>query len=337
MDIRCRYSIEGKSRWHWLIAFLLFVSIALSGCDEKTDERLIIAENIMEEYPDSSLRILEQMELPENTSKHNRHLYNLLHGYAQYKNFIGNYDETALAKAADYFIEKGNDEEASKALFLKGMIQMESGRLGEAALSFSNGMRLSDKSNNLMWKGQCARGLYILYGRLLDSSAQLRYATAAYNAFSEGGFVDWKDWSRMEMASAYNNNSQYEKAFAIANEIVEKTGLSKDTILQEESLIVMSLSLFNLGNYSESLHNYAQAFHINPSVLNNRDKKNISVAISNVDIDTCSSEIKDFVEVLTSTPDYQPSYIFLANNGNYREAYDELINYKNEQDSRVFS
>lgn len=336
MDNRYKYTYNEKDQQYWLIAIVLFVSIVLSGCSEKTDERLVIAEKIMEEYPDSSLRILEQMGLPEAMPEHNRHLYNLLITHARYKNFIEDYDETALAEAADYFIEKGNDGEASKALFLKGMIQLESDRLGEAALSFSRGMKLAEDSSDYMWEGQCARGLYMLYGRILDSSAQLKYATAAYDAFSKGGYDDWKDWSRIEIASACNNNRQYKKALDIANEIVEECELSNDTILREESLVVLSLSLFNLGNYSESLHNYAQAYFLNPDVLTNRDKKNISVAISKVDIDTCASEIKNFVNELSSSPDYQPSYVYFANNGNYREAYDDLINYKNEQD-RILS
>lgn len=337
MDNRYRYITNKKHQRYWFITTILLVSIVLSGCRDKTDERLVIAEKIMEEYPDSSLRILEQMGLPEAMSERNRHLYNLLMAHARYKNFIDGYDETTLAEAADYFIEKGNYGEASKALFLKGMILLESDKLGEAALSFCRGLKLAGDSNNHMWEGQCARGLYILYGRILDSSAQLKYATEAYDAFSKGGFDDWKDWSRMEIASAYNNNRQYEKAYNTAIEIVERCELSNDTILREESLIVLSLSLFNLGNYYESLHNYAQAYYLNPNILSIHDKKNISVAISKVDIDTCTSEIKDFVEVLSSTPDYQPSYVYLANNGNYHEAYDELIDYKNEQDSILSS
>lgn len=307
--------------------------IVISGCINKIDERLVRAEKIMEEHPDSSLRILEKMGQLEAKAGHERHLYNLLINYARYKNYIEDYDEPDLSEAVDYFIKKGSEEEASKALFLKGMLQLRSNKLGEAAVSFSRGMKLANEGNCPMWEGQCARGLYMLYGKILDSSAQLKYAMAAYEAFSKGGFDDWKDWSKMEIACALNNNCQYEKAFTMAHDIVGKCELSRDTILWEESLNVMGLSLFNLGRYYESLHNYARAYRNNPNVLTNRDKRNISIALTKVDIDTCGSEIINFIKNISSTPEFQPSYVHLASEGHYQAAYENLIGYKNEQDS----
>jgi len=257
----------------------------------------------------------------------------LLLTHARYKNFIDENNDSLIRTAADYFIDERNAEEASMALFLMGKIQMNAGRLGEAAVSFSKGLDIARESHIYMWEGQCARGLVLLYGNLLDSSAQLKYAKEAYEAFSKGGYEDWMDWSRLEIAIANNNYGQYDESASIARELLYKSRQLSDTLMMEESSKLMGMSLYGMGEYGESIRTYAHAYSLNPHALTGNDLKLISTAIAQVNPDSLPEDAEDFIGEVSSMKGYRPSFVVLAEQSKYREAYQELNDYKNRQDS----
>lgn len=331
--------MKKKHSLHWHILYIvnipLFISIIiLTACEHAPDKQLKHAETIMELYPDSALMILENMKLQDKNTEYDQHLYYVLLAYAKYKNFIDENNDSTISEAADFFISKGYYEESVKALYLSGKIQINGNRFGDAAVSLTKGLNIARENKYLFWEGQCARGLVLLYGKLLDSSAQLKYAKEAYNAFLEGGFQDWADWANMELATAYNNMGQYEKAYTLVKKIEEKSKVDSDSLLLGESLKLLGLVKSNLGDYLEALNYYKCAFELNSTLLSDIDKENISIAYSLVDRDSISLAIKSFTTKITQNNHH--SHVVLANNGNFKEAYQSLNEYSKEQDS-VFS
>lgn len=326
--------MKGDAR---LIIIVIFISVMglLSGCHHTPDERLLHAESIMEEHPDSALMILEDIDVSNLITEEDAALYGLLLTQARYKNFIDEVNDSIIRKSAYYFTNNENYEYASRALFLMGMIQMGDNKLGEAFVSLSKGMDMAKEHMFYMWEGQCARGLFMLYGHLLDSSSQLRYAEIAYDAFSKANYKDWKEYALYDMAISYNNNGKYEKAYSVTQDLMDGFEESGDSLLLEESTHLMGLITFNLGNHYESLKYYAVAFNLNPNVLTENDKKNIYYSRYVVGPDTISAEIKKLIDEIGSTNDYQYPYAILAKDGKYEEAYKNLELYKEEQDSII--
>ncbi len=139
----------------------------------------------------------------------------------------------------------------------------------------------------------------------------------------------------MNIARALNNNGKYEEAYSIASNLKNKGDTSSDSILQEESLLLMGLTLTMMGRDTESLENYAAAFHLNPDLLTSNDIKLISTAIARTNPDSISPDLNNFIVKMSSSDDYRISYSVLANQGKYEEAYKELEAYKNQQDSVI--
>lgn len=316
-----------------ILGLIIAVIFIFTGCGHQPDETLIEAESIMDAHPDSALKILEEYELPKTSSEYNRNLYNLLLAHAHYKNFITESSDSLLKQATEYFTEVGKTEEASKAHFLLGMIYLDANRLGEAAVSFSQGLDMARTDQYYMWEGQNARGLFFLYEKILDSSAQLKYSNEAYDAFSKGGYKEWMDWSKLETANAYNNNRQYEKANRIADELAKSSKESGDSLLLEEAMQLLGLTWFNIGNYNKSVEAYAAAYELNPQSITQNDLKNLSIAKFLTEKDSLSESTNHIMETISATSHNQPSYIVLANKGDYKEAYNQLILYRNYQDS----
>lgn len=312
---------------------LLTALCMIIGCNHQPDPRLLEADALIDEHPDSALRLLEGLDMPEDAPEKDRATYTMLLTHARYKNFIDEDNDSMIRMAADYFTRHNDIGNAARSLYILGMVQMNTGRLGDAAVSFRKGLDMARENNYYMWEGQCARGLFMLYGDLLDSSSQLKYANESYEAFVKGGFDDWINYSRLSVASAYNNNGKYKKALSLALELSETGNLTSDSIIIEESMYLMGLSQSNIGEFKESLESYAHAYRINPELLTENDLKQISMAASHVDHDSLSDYARSFIAEVSSTESYRPSFVILAEQGRHEEAYQEINRYMNKQDS----
>lgn len=313
--------------------FIVLVLAVLAACQSRPDPRLVHIEEILEEHPDSALMILKNVDMPEKLSEEDRELYNLLLTHALYKNYIDENDDSLIRKAAGYFEKQGDAERAAKAYFLMGKILTNGYRFGEAAVALSRGLDISRKNDVYLWEGQCARGLSQLYGKLLNSSAQLKYAEEAHEAFSKAGDDSWVDWSRLDIALAYNNIRHYEKSYSIASDLYEKVWATADSSLVEETVHLMGLVSFNLGLYDRSLEYYLKALKLNPGVLTDNDKELITVAIQNIGDESTFKDINLLSPNLGQCEVFQPSFLVMAEKGKYEEAYNLLNDYKNMQDS----
>lgn len=323
-------------RYIYLIFNIVITMFAMcGGCTHKTDGRLLHVETIMEEHQDSALIILENLELPKNANEYDRQLYALLLSHARYKNFIDIENDSLLCEAVEYFSDVDNPTEASKALFILGWTQMDAGKFGDAVVSFKRGLDMAHKKNIFMWEGQCARGLSILYGKILDSSAQMKYARDAYEAFSMGGYENWADWSNLDIAAAYNNKGLYKEADSVAKNIMTRAAESDDSLVLMEATTIRAGVLSNMNRRYESLELYTSAYLMDSLLIKDDDKRIILSSASYVDLDKCKPETRDMVTWVGGPGNIMPSFAVLGKQGKYKEAFDELNEYRLLQDSVI--
>ncbi|MDE6022838.1 MAG: hypothetical protein K2G13_04970 [Muribaculaceae bacterium] len=332
MTLKLRHTILSHVIGPVLMAVLI-VSGATCGCGRDVDSRLHVADSLMEEHPDSALTILDEYELPAGAPAYDRAFYGLLLTHARYKNFIDETDDSLISVSADYFLDHGDKEMAARSLFLKGMIELNAERYGDAAISFSKGLDIAKDIKAYMWVGQCARGLSLLYNDLYDGSAEVEYALQAYDAFLKAESEKWKIFSTFELASAYNNNCQYEKSLSITNELYGRTVQEKDTLILSKLLDLRGISFFSLGKFQESLESYRKAWNYDSSILTNSDKQNIRLAIAEVQGDTVADNWDAILGPDEEFDSQSMPFVVLAGQGRYKEAYESLECYKNRQDS----
>ena len=315
-----------------ILVGLLIVSL-LSGCRHSSDPSLAAADSLMEEHPDSALMMLNEYPSGTPTSKADSAYYALLLTHARYKNFIDETDDSLISSATDYFLDHDDKGKASRALFLQGMIRMNANRLGEAAVSFRKGLDIAREGKQYMWEGQCARGLFAIYGKIKNTSEQIRYAKAEYDAFAKGGFQDWTNNAKLNILRAYNNNEKYDSVLSNASDLFRIAEEAKDTLLMEEVLVLIGTSKYSLGDFQGALDSYFSAYCLNPSVIKPTHGYNIGVAAANIKNDSLPAEMKSFIETVSIRKETLPAFKVLANQGRFEEAFKGLERYKNLQDS----
>lgn len=287
----------------------------------------------MEAHPDSTLMLLEDYQLSASSSSADSAYYALLLTHARYKNFIDDTDDSLISVAAEHFLDQGDKERVSRSLFLQGMIRLNSQRLGEAAVSFMKGLDIAREGKCYMWEGQCAAGMVILYGKLMNSSEQINYAKIEYDAFLNGGYRDWSNFAILDILRGYNNIGQYDLALAGAVKLLNVANEAKDTMLMEEVLTLVGTCKYSKADFNGAIENYFAAYQLDPSVLDAKHMHNIVVSATEVQNDSLPDQIRDFINVIRLKKEVVTPFRKLAEQGLYKEAYYGLEAYKDMQDS----
>ena len=100
-----------------LLAVLL--SAALS-CSRSVDKRLVLADTLMWNNPDSSLAILEAINLDSLQGDENQAYYALLLTQAQFRCYVNCSSDSLINFALDYYSDNHNQEHYTRSLLYKG-------------------------------------------------------------------------------------------------------------------------------------------------------------------------------------------------------------------------
>ena len=316
---------------------VICIIFILEGCNNNLNNDLYTAKSLMKEHPDSALILLEHLEITEKVSPKDKATYGLLLTQARYKNFIDEENDSLIRFSADYFLKEQELESAGMSLFLLGMIQRNSGKLGESAVSLIQAIELSKKYKLYEIEGLGAKGLYMLYVQLYDGAKQIHYATESYSAFIKGGYEEWANYAKLDVAIAYNNSGRYSKAILEAQQVMQLAEKNKDSVLLAEATRLIGLSQFALGNNRESINYYYKANILDKTVLTDNDKSNIIIAISEIKTDTLSSELTNMIDEINLQNNHYTPFEIYANMGEYEKAYKNLEQYKIAQDNVLSS
>ena len=134
---------------HLLLHIILFLLVALpfSGCRDHSPvaEKLLQAETVMNEHPDSALNLLKGIAQPELQTQAHHARYALLYSQALDKNYIDLTNDSLINIAVDYY--KNCDDVKAKFLsyFYLGRIYTNANNLTQATLAYMEADQLVDE------------------------------------------------------------------------------------------------------------------------------------------------------------------------------------------------
>ena len=163
-----------KCIW-WLVAALLV------ACGREPDARLLRAEAMMEERPDSALALLDSIGSRSLCSDADRAKYSLLTSMALDKNYIDTTDFSILQDAIDFYSNHGSEDEKLQTYYYQGRIFMNRGENSEAMKSFVKALDLSSQSTDTLTIARvlCAQSVIFESTYDFDKSINNRLRAAA--------------------------------------------------------------------------------------------------------------------------------------------------------------
>ena len=102
------------------------------SCSRSVDKRLVLADTLMWTKPDSSLAILNAINLDSLKGDENQAYYALLLTQAQFRCNIPLTSDTLISKAVDYYSDNHNREHYTRAFLYKGGAYEDMGNPVEA-------------------------------------------------------------------------------------------------------------------------------------------------------------------------------------------------------------
>jgi tetratricopeptide (TPR) repeat protein len=154
----------GKYKFISYLAILILLLTFYSCSKQKGVEDIISqADNIVEQQPDSALRLLKTILFPEDLDKNRFYKYNLLLVQAKDKNNKDITSDTLIFAARDYYIQKKDYPNAALAGFYCGRALHEQKNVEEAINAYLQAKELADKTGDYNLMGLIQGNLGVFY------------------------------------------------------------------------------------------------------------------------------------------------------------------------------
>lgn len=211
--------------------YLVILLCLFYGCNTASEMALNQAEVLMQEKPDSSLNILEQID-PDNLSRRkDKAKYALLYSQALDKNYFDKTNDSLILVAINYYQEHGTEREKMLAYYYLGRVQYNAHAYQNAIISFLQAEEYALHAGDYLYCGLIYRNISDIYNDTYNTAEELKYAQKAYDCFCQADASLHKDYALLALGIAYGNASDRTKEKELLEQTIVLARERCDTLL----------------------------------------------------------------------------------------------------------
>lgn len=250
----------------------LFLFIVLAGCqqNDKYTALLLQADSIMNVRPDSALALLNLIQFPQEMKTADRALYSLLFTQAEQKNRISHTNDSLIRIAVNYYKDKDDKEQETKAYYYLGCVYQDIGDIVGATDAFLKALNINPQVIN------DTERLTMIYENL----AECYQSQGFYDKAMEMYRISYKTninhneeknilFSLQGIGEVFMYQHQWDSAAYYYNEIIEKSRAIGDSSWISIGISNLAHVYYNQKKYPEAYHTALKSIH-----NNNEDKEN---------------------------------------------------------------
>lgn len=242
---------------YWII--WVFAAVLISCAGESSLNRVLdSAEEVLEENPDSSLRLLQSIDSTLVSSRKAKIRYYLIESRAKHKKYTLNDSDLYHLQQLIEFCKRGRFKEGlMKALYFTGYIHLSQSRFNEAIDYLSEAEPLAETLGNSFYAGLIYREKASAFTETFSPRESLIYIEKAVDAFSSGAHLMHHHYALLQLGIALNTNKRYHEAdsvYQLARQIAEE---SADSLLLSQSIDCMANNYVSMGEYDKALSAYS--------------------------------------------------------------------------------
>ena len=250
----------------------LFLFIVLAGCqqNDKYTALLLQADSIMNVRPDSALALLNLIQFPQEMKTADRALYSLLFTQAEQKNRISHTNDSLIRIAVDYYKDKDDKEQETKAYYYLGCVYQDIGDIVGATDAFLKALNINPQVIN------DTERLTMIYENL----AECYQSQGFYDKAMEMYRISYKTninhneeknilFSLQGIGEVFMYQHQWDSAAYYYNEIIEESRAIGDSSWISIGISNLAHVYYNQKKYPEAYHTALKSIH-----NNNEDKEN---------------------------------------------------------------
>lgn len=301
-----------------------------SSCTHKESivlsPKLLQAEFVMYEHPDSALTILEQAQYPTQPNNLQYATWCLLITQARYKNYIEQPSDELIDVALEYFIKSDNAQRKALVLYLKGGLSQERGNVEEAANFFIKAAKEVEltKDYQLGHLIHSSIGSIHLYRTLYDYAMQAFQKSYHYSKLAKSDTYIANSLSYI--ARVYSAENKWDEAIEQYTEALHIANTSHNARIQSRIQNELSAIYIQIDNYTLALEYAKKALAIKGSIEMEQELLSIGEIYRLTNrVDSAYSYLGKAAysnNIYTSRSAYQGLYYLSREEKNYKRAID---------------
>lgn len=237
------------------IAIAIACILSLQSCRTGgVSAELDYIETYINEYPDSALSVLQNINEDLLHGSSNRNHYNLLLAQAKDKCFIDETEDSVMLSVVTYYSKRKDKEKLFMAYYYLGRIRQNAGRYTESIMSYLDAEQLIDYSDNELQKGL----LYAHFGKLYEYQMDFSGALSAYEKasyyYDRAGSLPHQYYTTLDVGHLYLRMCKYEAAEPLIKDAMEWLYQSGNFFLTGYACDLLCMLYEAIGDFQSLSH-----------------------------------------------------------------------------------
>ena len=233
---------------HILYIGIILLLLGITGCRKQypVAEKLLQAEAVMNEYPDSALNLLKGIEQPELQTREHHARYALLYSQALDKNYIDLTSDSLINIAVDYYKDRDDVRAKFLSYYYQGRIYTNANNLTQATLAYMEAEQLVDELGDDYAAGLLYKQIGLVYKSYYDFPKSLQAHLQAIECFTKANKPIHKIQAQLTLSSIYRNLNEKENSYKVLqNALMESQNLNDQSLIKSciNNLIAVCIDL----------------------------------------------------------------------------------------------
>ena len=228
--------------------YICTILLLLLGCQKQypVAEKLLQAETVMNEHPDSALNLLKGIEQPELQTREHHARYALLYSQALDKNYIDLTNDSLINIAVDYYKDRDDVRAKFFSYYYQGRIYTNANNLTQATLAYMEAEQLVDELGDDYAAGLLYKQIGLVYDSYYDFPKSLQAYQQAIEHFTKANKPIHKIQAKLTLSTVYRNLNEKENSYKVLqNALMESHNLNNQGLVKSciSNLILVCIDL----------------------------------------------------------------------------------------------
>lgn len=214
--------------------YILFIILIYTACNynHDTNKKLVKAEQCIQQYPDSSLCLLNGIDARNINSQEQRARYALLYSQALDKALIDVTNDSLINIAVAYYEKKDNLEKRFLAYLYQGKVYSNARNYTRAMLSLTKAEELINNIDIPYAIGLLYAKIGEIHNLLYNYSNSLAAYTKAYQFYGQADKEAHQIYAKINIGQCHIYLGQYEMAEKVITEALEWSFINNTSLCQ---------------------------------------------------------------------------------------------------------
>ena len=217
-----------------LYTITVLLLLCITACQKQSfmADKLLQAEALMNEYPDSALNLLKGITQPELQTQAHHARYALLYSQALDKNYIDLTSDSLINIAVDYYKDRDDVRAKFLSYYYQGRIYTNANNLTQATLAYLEAEQLVDELGDGYAAGLLYKQIGLIYNSYYDFPKGLQAHQQAIEHFTKANKPVHRIQAMLTLSNIHRNMHNENIGYEVL-----RTAITESQKLNDQSLI----------------------------------------------------------------------------------------------------